>query len=148
MLQKKFLEHPGVFQYFFDNHLSVSPDGVFAYVSPSVETLLGYTPEEVIGKPSVSLNHPDDNIRLLETRNAVFIDQATVRFIGRVRHKNGLFRWYETTVEMIRDEAGTLSFNKLGVVGILQIVLRRKKQPPFEFRRVFFRFKDGVVTPE
>ncbi len=87
---------------------SFSADGVFTYISPTVRTLLGYTPEEVIGKPAVAFNHPDDNEKLLESRSSVRIDQDTVRFTGRVRHKNGGYRWYETTVEFIRDQSGEI----------------------------------------
>lgn len=85
---------------------SFSPDGVFTYISPSVKALLGYTPEEVIGKQDRVFNHPDDNIKLRDARDTVFFDQDTVRFTGRVRHKNGDYRWYETTVEVIRNQSG------------------------------------------
>ncbi|QRG65892.1 PAS domain-containing protein [Brevibacillus choshinensis] len=91
---------------------SFSADGVFTYISPTVRTLLGYTPEEVIGKPAVAFNHPDDNKKLLESRSSVRIDQDTVRFTGRVRHKNGGYRWYETTVEFIRDRSGEIMQKK------------------------------------
>ncbi len=83
-------------------------DGVFTYISPTVNTLLGYTQEEVIGQPQVLFNHPDDFKRLKDVQNTYIIDQDTVRFTGRVLHKNGEYRWYETTVEMIRDESGEI----------------------------------------
>lgn len=87
---------------------SISAGGVFTYISPTVQALLGYTPEEVIGKPAASFNHPDTNKKLQEHRNSLFIDQDTVRFTGRIRHKNGEYRWYETTAEYIRDQSGKI----------------------------------------
>lgn len=87
---------------------SFSAEGIFTYISPTVKVLLGYTPEEVIGQPSTAFNHPDDNKKLLDYRNTLFIDQQTVRFTGRVRHKNGEYRWFETTVEFIRDQSGDI----------------------------------------
>ncbi|WP_050182110.1 diguanylate cyclase domain-containing protein [Domibacillus robiginosus] len=87
---------------------STSADGIFTYISPTVEALLGYTPEEVIGKPAASFNPPDTNKKFQEHRNSLFIDQDTERFTGRVRHKNGEYRWFETTAEYIRDPSGEI----------------------------------------
>ena len=87
---------------------SISADGVFTYISPTVHALLGYHPEEVIGKPAASFNHPETNKDFLTHRHSLFIDQDTVRFTGRVRHKNGEYRWYETTAEYIRDQSGKI----------------------------------------
>ncbi|MFD2333529.1 PAS domain S-box protein [Cohnella sp. GCM10020058] len=99
------------------NVISVfSTDGVFTYISPTVTALLGYRPDEVIGKHSAAFNHPDDILKLLEFRGLSSIDRDNVRFIGRVRHKNGDYRMYETTSEYIRDESGeviqTISFGR------------------------------------
>lgn len=93
-----------------------STDGVFTYISPTVTALLGYRPEEVIGKHSAAFNHPDDIRRLLEFRGLSSIERDNVRFIGRVRHKDGDYRMYETTSEYIRNESGevirTISFGR------------------------------------
>ncbi|MDG0812683.1 PAS domain-containing protein [Cohnella rhizosphaerae] len=85
-----------------------SADGVFTYISPSVTALLGYLPEEVIGKPAAAFNHPDEIRRLVEFRGLSYIHRESVRFIGRVRHKNGEYRLYETTSDYVRDEAGEI----------------------------------------
>lgn len=102
---------------------SFSSDGMFTYISPTVTALLGYTPEEVIGQPQINFNHPDDYARLLDTQNTYHIDKDTVRFTGRVLHKNGEYRWYETTVEVIRDEPG----NILQKIGVGRDVTERKE---------------------
>jgi len=102
---------------------SISADGVFTYISPNVKALLGYTPEEIIGKPAASFNHHDTNGKFLEHRNLLFIDQDTVRFTGRVRHKSGEYRWYETTAQYIRDQYG----NIIQTIGIGQDITERKE---------------------
>ncbi|WP_180960407.1 sensor domain-containing diguanylate cyclase [Neobacillus cucumis] len=102
---------------------SISAEGVFTYISPNVKALLGYTPEEVIGKPAASFNHPDTNKKFLEHRVSVFIDQDTVRFTGRVRHKNGEYRWYETTAQYIRGRSGEI----VQTIGVGQDITERKE---------------------
>lgn len=102
---------------------SFTADGAFAYISPTVTALLGYSPEEVIGRPAEIFNHPDDNERLHGFRNSVVIDRDTERFTGRVRHKNGEYRWYETTVEYIRDESGAV----VQTIGVGRDITDRKE---------------------
>ncbi|HWL23088.1 MAG TPA: diguanylate cyclase [Ureibacillus sp.] len=102
---------------------SISADGVFTYISPNVQALLGYTPEEVIGKPAAIFNHPDTNKKLPEHRNSLLIDQDTVRFTGRVRQKSGEYRWYETTAQYIRDQNGTI----IQTIGVGQDITERKE---------------------
>ncbi|WP_409295367.1 PAS domain S-box protein [Peribacillus sp. SCS-26] len=86
----------------------LSADGVFTYISPTVKNLLGYSADEVIGKPAASFNPPDTNRDWQDYRDSLFIDTNTFRFTGRVRHKNGDYRWYETTAEVIRDRSGNI----------------------------------------
>lgn len=47
-------------------------------------------------------------MKLVEFRSLSYIQRESVRFIGRVRHKNGKYRLYETTSEYVRDEAGEI----------------------------------------
>ncbi|GMA65146.1 PAS domain S-box protein [Alicyclobacillus fastidiosus] len=102
---------------------SFSADGVFTYISPTVKALLGYTPEEVIGKPAVAFNHPDDNEALLKLRNSLTPNQDMDRFIGRVRHKNGKYRWYETTAQYVRDKYGKI----IQTIGVGRDITDRKE---------------------
>lgn len=102
---------------------SISADGVFTYISPTVKELLGFEPEEVIGKAVASFNHPDTNAQHIKHRNSLVIDQDTVRFTGQVRHKNGEYRWYETTAEYIRDQFG----NIVQTIGVGRDITERKE---------------------
>ncbi|MEW5733543.1 MAG: PAS domain S-box protein [Thermodesulfobacteriota bacterium] len=55
----------------------VNPDGIFELVSPAVERVLGYTPEDLIGQHFSILLHPEDVERV--SRNKVL-----PHFIGKV----------------------------------------------------------------
>jgi len=102
---------------------SMSADGIFTYISPTVKALLGYTQEEVIGKPGASFNPPDTNDNFHKHRKSLVIDQDTVRFTGRVRHKNGEYRWFETTAEFIRDQSGKI----IQTIGVGRDITERKE---------------------
>ncbi|NOU71877.1 PAS domain S-box protein [Paenibacillus sp. LMG 31458] len=96
----------------------VNPDGNIEYLSPSVRDLLGYETEELIGKDSSELNHPED---LEKIRSEPFSDNEVVTY--RSRHKNGTYIWFETAIKLIRDDQGRLQ----KVLGIGRDITERKK---------------------
>ena len=72
-----------------------SPEGEFLRVSPSFETVLGFTAEEVRGLGWSQLIHPDD---LEPTRREVaqqLEGQDTVNFVNRYRCKDGTYKAIE-----------------------------------------------------
>jgi PAS domain-containing protein len=57
------------------------PGGTIRYLSPSVERVLGYTPEEVVGTSTAEYVHPDDVERARGELETVRTDNAPrVRF--------------------------------------------------------------------
>ncbi|MEK4272065.1 PAS domain S-box protein [Paenibacillus sp. FSL R7-0026] len=75
-------------------------DGELLYVSPSVYTLLGYKPEEVIGKSFKDYCYPGD-----------YPDPMDLSKIGngckmRVLHKKGHYIWMETLAKPVAGERG------------------------------------------
>jgi len=69
-------------------------DGLL-WVSPSVETLLGWKPEELIGRPPIDLIHPDDRASLLAAR-ADYGPGRSTRTRLRVLHRDGSSLWVES----------------------------------------------------
>lgn len=96
----------------------VNPDGKIEYLSPSVRDLLGYEPEELIGRDGSELNHPEDTEKI---RSEPFSDNQVVTY--RSRHKNGTYIWFETAIKLIRDDQGHLQ----KILGIGRDVTERKK---------------------
>jgi len=78
-------------------------DGVFLYLSPACYTVLGYQPEELVGRNGGELLHPEDLVELVKNYpiNADLPDIYTVTY--RTRHKYGHYVWLETTMRSIRD---------------------------------------------
>jgi len=75
----------------------VDEGGVVLYGSPSVERVLGYPPDDLVGKKAVDLVHPEDQARVLEAHVAALGDpwkaQRGVEF--RFRHRDGSWRVLE-----------------------------------------------------
>jgi len=75
----------------------VDENAVIRFGSPSVEAVLGYHPEELIGRKAVDLVDPADTVRLLEAHFTALRDpssaQRGVEF--RCRHKDGTWRVLE-----------------------------------------------------
>ncbi len=87
----------------------VDAEGKYTYASPVVEQILGYKPEEVIGKHFYDLFHPDDREELKKAAFAAFAEKQSFRqFVNRNIHKNGEIIWLATSGVPILDEAGNL----------------------------------------
>lgn len=102
---------------------SFSAEGIFTYVSPNVHALLGYSPDEVIGQPAFAFNPPETNEALRQLRQSQPAMRDKERFTGRLRHKNGQLRWYETTLQYLRDPAGSI----IQTIGVGRDITDRKE---------------------
>jgi len=106
---KAYLEHliiasPGIIQ------VANLTDDTVTYVSPNIEQILGYTPDEVIGVAGFWLNrmHPDHREQFLEKRRQVHKAQARLlEYDLPVLHKNGAYRWLYSLVRYEYDQTGT-----------------------------------------
>ncbi|WP_253735750.1 PAS domain S-box protein [Paenibacillus sp. FJAT-26967] len=80
-----------------------TPDGTILYISPSVQALLGYSPEEMVGSYRGNFYHADDAAQM-RLPNKLYSEKDV--FTRRVRHKNGHFIWLETAFQVVRDSTG------------------------------------------
>ena len=82
-------------------------DGLIVWVSPSSERVLGWAPEELVGRVGIEFTHPDevaaaDDARELANRAG----ESTGR--RRLRTKDGSYRWFDRTLRPITDHEGTV----------------------------------------
>ncbi|MCR8631074.1 diguanylate cyclase [Paenibacillus radicis (ex Xue et al. 2023)] len=78
-------------------------DGTFLYASPASAALLGYEPDELIGRNVLELVHPEeyDMFANWEQNNAIDLNQQFSSY--RIRRKDGTYIWFETTSRSISD---------------------------------------------
>jgi PAS domain S-box-containing protein len=91
----------------FDIITIFEPDGTIKYESPAIESVLGYTPEERMGKNIIhhSIVHPEDKkkkIEMLERAVANPGENINVEF--RLQHKNGSYRTIDAVCRNMLDE--------------------------------------------
>ena len=76
----------------------------FQYISPSIINVLGYEPEEMVGKSPLDYAHPDD-VKYLLSRFEDFIAEKNIEnTTARFRTKDGKYIWLETRANMVEKK--------------------------------------------
>jgi len=70
-------------------------EGRISYITPSVETVLGFSPDERFGRNVAELLHPDDRFRFTAGMRALIEGQTVDADEFRFRHKEGSWRTIE-----------------------------------------------------
>ena len=79
--------------------------GVYVYISPSSQTMLGYTPEELVGKSGLELIHPDDVGEVIQQMQVALDPNGHVSPVTyRMLHKDGHYVWVETNGQIVWSE--------------------------------------------
>jgi PAS domain S-box-containing protein len=109
-IREKLRESEELFQLITENAgdliAVVDPHGKRIYNSPSYQTLLGYTPEELKGTSPFEQIHPDDHQLVEAALEQARRDGTCGRIVYRMRHKDGSWRYLESTRTVIRNEGG------------------------------------------
>jgi PAS domain S-box-containing protein/putative nucleotidyltransferase with HDIG domain len=82
-------------------------DGKLRQVTPSTQRILGYTLEEAEGQDPALMTHPDDLPALLGLLNDLIQNPGqVVRMEYRFKHKDGSWRWLDSTISNLLTEPG------------------------------------------
>jgi len=76
---------------------TINQEGYFVTVNAACRSILGFEPEELIGRPYLEFVHPEDRTRTAEEDSAVEAGRATTIFQNRYIHKGGEVVWLEWT---------------------------------------------------
>ncbi len=128
------------------------------YVTPSVQTILGFTQEERIRQP-IEQQFPPDSLAygLKALEREMELEKQGNADPGRVStleleyyHKDGSTRWMETTISALRDEKGVLT----GIHGVSRDITEQKRaqeelrKSENKFRLLAERISDIVWTAD
>jgi PAS domain S-box-containing protein len=100
-----------------------SGDFACTFVSESSRRIMGYSPEEALAEPNFWANHlhPQDAPRVM-AEFARLITQGQGNLEYRFRHREGHYRWFQDTFQVLRDDAG----NPSEIVGSWADITHRK----------------------
>jgi PAS domain S-box-containing protein len=121
------------------------------YLSPSCRDILGYDPEELVGRHTlIDLAHPDDRARQREIL-ARFVQHgitsgSPVR--SRIRRKDGTYVWLEVLVNVDRDADGRVVEVQSWARDVTARVTTEQAlaQSEQSFRSLLDRLPDGVAV--
>ena len=100
----------------------ISATGERLYVSPSVEKLMGWQPNELMTRSAYSNLHPDHHDLVKGFVESLNESNRSITCEYMTRHKDGHYIWVETQLNFIVDAEGTSP----EIVGIVRDITRRK----------------------
>ncbi len=84
----------------------VGAEGTILYESPSIERILGYRPEDRVGKQPFESLHPDDVSEAAKAYQFLIDNpDEIVTMVIRSRHKDGSWRWMECVGRNLLEDA-------------------------------------------
>ncbi len=101
------------------------PDGQYEYISPAVETITGYTPQEIYQSSQfiVQVIHPDWKSYFAEAWQNLMHGEVPPYYEYQILHKSGEMRWLNERNVLIRDSNG----NPIAMEGIATDITDRKQ---------------------
>lgn len=133
-------------------------EGVCLYVSPVSLRLLGYDPQELVGRHFQELIHPDDLTKVLEdfqmaaaSSQPVPPEKKLASPVYRLKHKSGNWIWVETTARAVPLAETGNSFEFIFVtrdVSDRVQVEESLRQSEQKFRAIVEQSYDGVALAD
>ncbi len=125
----------------------VDEEGRVVYASPSIAQVLGYSPEEFIGKTHLDIIHPDSRHSLAEIIANDGVTKGKSRIVARYLRRDGRYVWMETRGSVVLDEEGeacgaVLSSRDISDAKVAELALREREE---KLRLITDNMKD-VIT--
>ncbi|MEI8083014.1 MAG: PAS domain S-box protein, partial [Actinomycetes bacterium] len=106
--------------------LNLAPDHTYRWVSPSVRRVLGWEPEQLVGKSGADMIHPDDFSKIIAARQLPDAGMAWVETF-RYRQADGTYRWMSGTSREILDDDGVVQSRVVGLRDVDALVNARQE---------------------
>ena len=79
------------------------PNGTVQYISPSVQKVLGYQPEEVLGNQIMNFVENDDLKKHFDDGKLILQDYEVLTLRYRILKKDGDFIWLESIIKPVKE---------------------------------------------
>ena len=141
-IRRQLAEREQLFQLITENAADmiavIDRDGKRLYNSPAYQRILGYAPEELAATSSMDQIHPDDRARVMEASTKANTTGRGELLEYRIRHKDGSWRFVESTASAIRSPEGDAN----GLVIVNRDITERKRA---EEKLAHQSFHDGLT---
>ena len=101
-------------------------DGIIDWISPSVESALGWVPQALIGRPAIELIAPADVDRVLAWRTLVFSGETRRSIEVRYLRSDGRASWMSVDVHPIFDDHANVASVVVAAKEINDVVAARR----------------------
>ncbi|WP_176699650.1 PAS domain-containing sensor histidine kinase [Neobacillus massiliamazoniensis] len=125
--RKKLRENEALYQLLMENSLDLitksTPNGEFLYVSSYSKEIIGFTPDELIGKSVKELIHLDDLNDYENNKEIVSSGHGNGRITFRLKHCNGHYIWVEALCKPILNDQNVVS----EIISVIRDVTEKKR---------------------
>jgi PAS domain S-box-containing protein len=125
--QESLRESEGRYRLMADNATDMisrhTPDGTYLYVSPASAALLGYHPEELIGKSIYEFFHFQDIENLRIAFQGIMENPVSDTVSYRIKRRDGNYMWLETTARCI----GNPETSEREIIAVSRDITERKQ---------------------
>jgi PAS domain S-box-containing protein len=83
-------------------------NGLYKYISPGIQSLLGYAPEDLLEKNSYPFIHPDDIPSVKQVYKQTLKTKKAGSQVLRFRKQDGDYTWIEVTYKPILETSGAI----------------------------------------
>jgi PAS domain S-box-containing protein len=106
----------------YDLICETSITGSFLYLSPNFKDVLGYNPAELLGQSMFDQMAAEDRTGAIAEFERGIRTEQSGQAVFRYRHKNGAWRWFEST-----EKAFSTTTGEIRVVVVARDITERKK---------------------
>ena len=123
---------------------------VIKFASASYKSVVGFEPDEVIGKRAFDFVHPDDLPKVIEVTGKAFKENSVGRFETRVKHADGSYIFLEGIGKPLVDEKG----NVTGALLTSRDITERRKmehtlrESEEKYRKLFDEVMDAIFVAD
>ena len=124
-------------------------DGTYLYASPACRMLLGYEPEELVGRNSAEFLHPDDRAWMCQSPASLVEPLHVATLSYRMRRKDGSYIWFESTSKVIPEPDRPDGVEVIAVsrdVTARRLAAEQLRSSEALMRAILDTAPDGIIT--